>query len=403
MAPTTEDRSLDRCLAPVPDETSITSLPVEGTLPPALSGQYLRIGPNPIARDAVAAGRPGGDAMVHSVALRAGRAVSYRNRWVKTDATSVRLGIEPVPGPRSSGSDLVGTSVLAFGDRILALGNGVLPYELTADLETVRRVDLAGGARGVGAFPRLDPVSGELHLLSFAGDGGCLVDVVSPGGLTRTSRIIGDAPGPVHDLALTRDHHVLLGDGFAGVVGRAAGARTSWMATSASAGIRSVAAYDDGATTVVHLTGPVLERWVLDRSSGTARRTVIDQAPQGFGRLNERLLGSPHRYLYTITQGAGRTPNRSVAAKHDLLTGERHDHDFGADRHPGELVYVPDPGRAGAEDGGWLVGLVHHLGRDDTSLVVLDAQHLGRAAVASVRIPRRIPFGLHGTWIPGLT
>ena len=33
--------------APVPDEITVTDLPVTGSIPPALKGWYLRNGPNP--------------------------------------------------------------------------------------------------------------------------------------------------------------------------------------------------------------------------------------------------------------------------------------------------------------------------------------------------------------------
>jgi carotenoid cleavage dioxygenase len=44
--------------------------------------------------------------------------------------------------------------------------------------------------------------------------------------------------------------------------------------------------------------------------------------------------------------------------------------------------------------------VVHPDARHDTELVVLDAADLTRSPVASVRIPRRIPHGLHAAWIP---
>lgn len=56
---------------PVPDETTLAGLTVEGTLPIALSGQYVRIGPNPVATTATPCGWHSLDGMVHGVALHA--------------------------------------------------------------------------------------------------------------------------------------------------------------------------------------------------------------------------------------------------------------------------------------------------------------------------------------------
>ena len=82
--------------------------------------------------------------MVHAVSLDAGRAISYRNRWITTDAVAQQLAVEPTPGPRTVGDDVVAANLIAFGTSILAFGDGALAYELSARLDTIRRVDLAG-------------------------------------------------------------------------------------------------------------------------------------------------------------------------------------------------------------------------------------------------------------------
>src|SRR5438552_567565 len=93
---------------------------VTGKLPPALSGQYVQIGPNQV------------DATVHAVTLDAGRAVACRERRIIAD-------------------DVAPTNLVAFGSSILALGDGALAYELGPRLDTVRRVDLAGARRRLAA------------------------------------------------------------------------------------------------------------------------------------------------------------------------------------------------------------------------------------------------------------
>src|SRR5881275_758525 len=82
MSSSAEPCAPERYFEPVADEVTAHDLPVAGTLPPQLTGLYVRNGPNP---------RPGsplpfivGDGMVHGVRLAAGRALWYRNRYVKT-------------------------------------------------------------------------------------------------------------------------------------------------------------------------------------------------------------------------------------------------------------------------------------------------------------------------------
>ena len=83
-SPITTPFHLDGNYRPVTTELTESELPVEGTIPEALNGRYLRNGPNP---------RPGapsthwfyGDGMIHGVELSAGHARWYRNRWVRTN------------------------------------------------------------------------------------------------------------------------------------------------------------------------------------------------------------------------------------------------------------------------------------------------------------------------------
>src|SRR4051812_43687966 len=103
--------------APVTDETTIVGLDVEGALPAALDGTFVQHGPNPIGTpppDYDPGAAPG---MVHGVALRAGRAIAYRNRWVHTDAAAKKLGVEAPLGPPSAGEDRSNHTVIAFGGR----------------------------------------------------------------------------------------------------------------------------------------------------------------------------------------------------------------------------------------------------------------------------------------------
>ena len=142
----------------------------------------------------------------------------------------------------------------------------------------------------------------------------------------------------------------------------------------------------------MYATGPSLVRWTLQRRPATAHCDVLDATPHTFASSNRRRPGEAHRFLWTVGSGA--------VHKHDLLAGTRQSHDFGGGRHPGELVFVADPDRSDTEDGGWLVGFVHDETTHETDFVVLDAHAIERPAVAVARIPRRIPNGAHGTWIP---
>ncbi len=325
--------------------------------------------------------------MVHAVELHEGRAVRYCSRWVTTDNVARNLGTDPIPGPPAAAFDIVATNVVTFGGRTLALGSGALAYELDEHVATVVRVDLAGRGRGIGAHPQLDPHTGALHLVSYGDEPAH--HIVAPNSQTRITVPVPDAPGPLQGLLLTRDRIVLLGEGFVGVVDRTGQTPPRWC----DAGVtEAVAAYDLGRDVAVLATDRSLVRWTFD--GGGARRSVLDDTPQGFGTTNRDRVSVP-TYLWAVAAGGG-----TEVYRHDLRTGDRTAHDLGPDRHPGELSFVPDPSRRHREDGGWLIGFSHDDNRNEADLIVLDAAAIDHPPLATVAIPRRIPYGLHGAWIP---
>jgi carotenoid cleavage dioxygenase len=371
----------------------ITSLLVAGKLPAALTGQYVGIGGNRSDAKSAPANRAGGEAMVHAVTLDAGRATSYRNRWITTDAVAQQLTAEPTSGQRAVG-DAFDVSLIAFGTSILAFGDGALAYELDVGRDTIRPVDLAGARRRLIADSKVDPHTGELHLVTSASLPSQLHVTVSRGALTRTIRSIDDAPSRIRHLELTRDDVVLVAQGFVGVAPRAgADIKPNWFAIDTEA--RHIAcAYGHAETVVVYATGPSLVRWTFDRRASTVESEYLDATPHTFATSNRRQLGSPQRFLWTVGSGA--------AHKHDLFTGERRSHDFADGRTSADLVYVADPDRSSTEDGGWLVGFVHDRAGDQAEFVVLDAEAIEEPAVAMVHIPGRVPSGGRGTWIPAI-
>src|SRR5271165_7099811 len=81
----TGSRYLSRAFAPVDREVTAFDLPVEGEIPAAIDGLFVRNGPNPIEADPANYHWFLGDGMLHGIELSGGRARSYRNRWVRTD------------------------------------------------------------------------------------------------------------------------------------------------------------------------------------------------------------------------------------------------------------------------------------------------------------------------------
>jgi carotenoid cleavage dioxygenase len=201
-------------------EVTATDLHVTGQIPEHLDGRYLRNGPNPAAEvDPATYHWFTGDAMVHGVALRDGKACWYRNRWVRTPPGCAALG-EPQPrglNPRAGMLSVApNTNVLAHAGRTLALvEGGGANYELTEDLDTVGPCDFDGTlAGGYTAHPHRDPRTGELHAVSYSFGRGHTVQysVIDTTGRARRTVDIDVTGSPMmHDFSLT-DKYVVIYD-----------------------------------------------------------------------------------------------------------------------------------------------------------------------------------------------
>ena len=422
-------------LAPVPDEIDAYDLPVEGALPPELTGRYFRNGPNPAPGDTTAHWFIG-DGMVHGIRLRDGRAEWYRNRWVRTPRFTDGAPFRRDDGTIDRTAVSANTHVIAHAGRIMALVESGFPYELTPELATVGPQDFDGRlTTAMTAHPKRDPRTGELlffgyrfappyltyHRLSAAGE---LVEsrVVEVGG-----------PTMMHDFAIT-EHYVvwldlpvvfdpkLLGGmpyrwdpdyrARLGVMPRAGGA-VRWFDVDPCYVFHVGNAYEDTAGRVVldavryapEDFGAIwsgmgggdsadgagagrLHRWVLDTVLGRVTETRCDDRGVEFPTHDEQRTGLPSRFLYAAGD--------SSIVKYDVGRGDSVTHELGAEFAPGEAVFVPAADARG-EDEGWLLTISSDRAGHGSELLVLDATDLSRTA--SVRLPRRVPAGFHGSWI----
>ena len=451
---TTGNWYLEGNFAPVTEEVTANDLEVEGRIPPALAGRYIRTGPNPVAADPSNHHWFVGDGMLHGVRLAEGKAEWYRNRYVLSPDHAERTGREPVPTPGDplfpgSGN----TNVIHHAGRTFAINELTLPYEIDRELETIRKEDFGGPLwAGINAHPKFDPVTGDMHVMAYSFAKPWLqYHVIDAGGrLIRTEQIAVGGPIMVHDMGLTETQVIALdlpvvfdldlamngrslpygwNDDYQARVGLmprdGTGADTRWIDLDPCYVFHPLNAYDtvgdDGRSLVImdvvrHPTvfktdhdgpndgEPRLERWALDADAGTAKVDVVSERPQEFPRADERRAGRPHRFGYVSAfksfpgVGPGEISGAAIL-KHDLVAGTTASHEFAPGRDPGEFVFVPASDDA-AEDEGWLMGYVYDAASNRTDLVVLDASSIASDPVAVVHLPTRVPVGFHGNWIP---
>ena len=432
--------------APVHDEVTVFDLPVTGSLPPELSGRLLRIGPNPVGVvDPATYHWFTGTGMVHGVRLRDGRAEWYRNRFVRGADVVAAHGGDPVPGPSRGWDFSANTNVIGLAGRTYAtVEAGPLPMLLSYELQTQARSDF-GGTLGDAftAHPHTDPVTREMHAITyFWKHEKVQYQVIGTNGLVRRKL---DVPVPgrpmVHDMGLTERYAVVMDLPVtfsldAAMSGAALpyrwdpehGARVGLLPREGAASeiiwcelpgpafvFHHVNAYDATDGTVVmdvvrydtmftqDLLGPgddaaALYRWTIDPATARVSEQLLDPRAQEFPRHNERFVGRPHRYAYTVTS-EDLSEGFTGLIKHDLAHGTSERANYGPGRLTMETVFVPRTEAAG-EDDGWLMSYIHDATTNRGDVVLRHAQDLAASPIATVHLPRRVPFGFHSNWLP---
>ncbi len=445
--PEAENPYLTGLHEPLDREMLLEGLEVAGKIPPELDGTYVRNGPNPVMPEHQASYHWFvGDAMVHGVRLKEGRALWYRNRWVRSTEVSKALNEPPAPGPRDPRADNANTNVFSVGGRTFAIVEaGAHPVELDGELQTIAHNPFDGTLVGpFSAHPHRDPETGLRHAICYdAQPDGPAFHVVldSDAKVVREERIpVRDGPS-IHDCAIT-ERNILVFDlpvtfsmnralkGFrfpfgwnpahgsrVGILGLdAPGGSIRWAEVSPCYVFHPANAFEAGDGTivtdvVVHESmfaessmGPDshharFERWTIDPKAGTVSRNVVHDSPQEFPRLDERLTGRPYRYAWTAAADLRKheLDPASRLYRHDLVDGGLEVRDFGPGWTAGEFVHIP---YGPAELDGWLMGLVSNLAANESALVILDARDFTGPEVARVKIPTRIPPGFHGNWLP---
>jgi carotenoid cleavage dioxygenase len=415
----------DRYFVPVPDEIEAHDLPVLGTLPPELTGLYLRNGPNP---------PPGsdprfffaGNGMVHGVRLEGGQARWYRNRYVKT---------RPESGVRGGGSS--NTHVFAHAGHILSFVEVALPVELDQRLETVGPVDFGGVDTAFTAHGKVNPGTGELLAFGyqFASPHVIFYRIDRAGRVAERRAIDVTGPCFMHDFAVT-EHYAVFFDTPAVMVedwghglpfrwraGRPThlgvvplrGGPTRWFDVPACQLTHTANAFQASGRVVVDgirtdhfppdraIPPTALVRWEIDLERGAVAEGALGPQSVEMPRVDERRNGRPYRYAYTVEYRDHKPPmglpGGALLRRHDVEAGTSVAKDFGPRYAPGEPVFVPRSADA-AEGDGWVLTLRYDREQDRSDFVVLDASDFGGEPAAVVQLPRRVPIGVHGSWVP---
>jgi carotenoid cleavage dioxygenase len=423
--------------APIFDEVTLTDLPISGAIPKELNGRFFRNGANPKSGSS-----PHwflGNGMLHGVRLEGGRAVWYRNRYVRTplldDPNAAAIRPDGTTDMRAS---LANTHVVAHAGKILALEEGHFPWIVSKDLDTVGPHDFGGKLKtAMTAHPRLCPVTGELLFFGYGALPPYLTyhRVAADGTLVQSEEITVKGPTMMHDWNVTQNFVVFMdlpmvfdlsmlakggipirwSDDYGARLGvmprNGSNKDVVWYEIEPSYVFHPMNAYEDGDDIVLDVarfkklafspqdgegTPSVLHRWVIDRKAGKVREQPLDDQPADFPRVADERVGLKNRFGYMAGFDVGSGEVGGQILKYDLSSGRSEAWQCGKGNGAGEPVFA----RAGkAEDEGYLLTFIYDAARGASDLAILDAQRLEKGPVARVHLPRRVPYGFHGSWL----
>jgi carotenoid cleavage dioxygenase-like enzyme len=423
--------------APIFDEVTQTAFEVTGSIPPELSGRFLRNGPNPQTGES--AHHFLGNGMVHGIELRNGKANWYRNRYVRTPLYEEK-GADPLSALGDLTKSLAHTHIIGHAGKILALEELHLPYQLTPDLDTVGPYNFDSKLNtGMTAHPKRCGESGELMFFAYGVTPPYLTyhRASTEGVLVQSEEIEVKGATMVHDFNITRNFAIFMdlpvlfdieaaaSNGFPIRWSDDYGARLGvmprngrnqdvvWYNIDPCYVYHPMNAYEDGDELVIDVCrlahsvkadvedpSPFLHRWTIDQATGKVSETQLDDNSVEFPRVPDSLVGLPYRYGYTADFGDGE--GKSVGfRKYDMRTGGSTFHELKNGRNGGEPVFVPAE-NASAEDDGYLLSYVYDPAANKSELVVLDASKIESEPIARVHLQTRVPEGFHGSWVADL-
>ncbi|XP_004512437.1 probable carotenoid cleavage dioxygenase 4, chloroplastic [Cicer arietinum] len=468
---------LSQNFAPVLNELSPTECQViKGTLPPSLNGAYIRNGSNPQFLPRGPYHLFDGDGMLHAVKISNGKA-TLSSRYVKTYKYKIenQAGYPLIPNffsgfntliataargsitaarvltgqfNPSNGIGTANTSLARFGNRLFALGESDLPYEIkltsNGDIQTLGRYDFNGKLlMSMTAHPKIDADTGECFAFRYGlvppfltyfrfDSNGVKIPDVPVFSMTK--------PTFLHDFAITKKYAVfgdiqigmnLLEMFFGGspigsdpskisrigILPRYANdeSKMKWLDVPGFNNLHAINAWDEEDGKTVTLIAPnilsvehtmerlelihmVVEKVSINIETGIVTRKPLSKRNLDLGVINNEYIGKRNRYVYAAVGNP--TPKFAGVVKIDVLMGEEVGcRMYGEGCYGGEPFFVGREEGSGDEDDGYLVSYIHDEKKGESRFIVMDAKTAELEIVAEVKLPRRVPYGFHGLFV----
>jgi carotenoid cleavage dioxygenase-like enzyme len=449
--------------APVNDELHVTNLEVIGKIPDDLFGIYMRNGPNPQFQPITYTYPFDGDGMVHAVYIDNGQAsyknryietfeLLAERRAGKALYGGFKCPVPPDPNFVGENADPFKNGafihIIQHANQYLALFEPGTPYIVNEQLDTIGTWT-PQGAKGkfeVGAHPRLCPKTGDIWMMKYDFQPPFLsvYRIDKFGVLQQSFDIEKSYSTMMHDFALTENYLIFFDCPLVfdvnnltsgqdlirwrpelgvriGVMSRETG-RVQWFQTESFFVFHFANAYEQGQEIIVDFvrhaelnlskletlkTGrktspPTLYRSKIHLLSQTVQHEQLDDRSVEFPRIKEDINSLRHRFIYTPAT-LGNTDHlspliKNALVKYDVEKCTSDIHDFGSAYEIDEAVFVPKA-TGTSEDDGYLMLFVYNKNDNNSELVILDAHSMKDKPLARIKMPRRVPHGLHGSWM----
>ena len=443
---------------PVYEEITADNLEVIGEIPKDISGNFLRVGPNPyFVPDESKYHIFDGDGMIHGVHIKDGQA-TYRNRFIDTPGLKEEretgewkypgmnmygdyIAKGEMPGVKNTGN----TAMVHHRGQLFAMMEGGTPYRISLpDLTTEGEHDFEGTVtHNFTAHPKVDAKTGEMMTFGYSLTPPFLTySVVNPDGrASHQAEITIPKPIMMHDCAITENYTIfpdlplifdfekmLAGGSMVnwdpengcriGIVPRSGDDKTiRWFEIEESFLFHVANSWEEGDEVVFQACrsnrgGIVTEEnadvtdqlgqlheWRFNMVSGEVKSRALDSEYYcDFPRIDDALVGHKNRYTYAARFRVQDSPVFDGEMKYDNETGEIQVHKFGDNCESGEAVFARKD-NATSEDDGYVICFVYNSDEQTSECHILDAKNFDAPPVARIKIPQRVPHGFHASWV----
>ncbi|KAG8364801.1 hypothetical protein BUALT_Bualt18G0036500 [Buddleja alternifolia] len=399
--------------SPVPEQPVKHKLPVTGKIPEAINGVYIRNGANPLFEPLQVTTSSTGTRLIQERAL--GRPIFPKAIGELHGHSGIaRLLLFYARGlckllDHGHGTGVANAGLVYFNNRLLAMSEDDLPYHVrvtpNGDLKTVERFSKNGEKSEDVEIPVSEPTM--MHDFAITEN---YVIVPDQQVVFKMSEMIKGGSPVVYDKDKVSRFGVL--DKYAKDA-----SNMKWIDVPDCFCFHLWNAWEEPENDEIVVIGScmtpadsifnerdeglksILSEIRLNLKTGKSTRRPImsdeDQVNLEAGMVNRNKLGRKTRFAYLAI--AEPWPKVSGFAKVDLFTGEVNKFFYGDEKFGGEPLFFPRDVNSENEDDGYVLAFVHDEKAWKSELQIVNAMTM--KLEASVKLPSRVPYGFHGTFI----